>query len=312
MASFSVVAGPDVGSCEACPSGRQTLIEGSTSCSYFGLASLSALICVIVSFTLVVLISLMLLPQSIEVKLSCLSLVLLPTIDVASDSMYFSYQIFYDMSAFVSCGVLLFLPICLFLHELLVEMQAFPNPVCRQHVYHLWWLGREGGYPTVNGKKVVWAFDAHDNVVKVLIYWVSWVLIVLYQLVYACPLYLLTFVDLMYHMPMILLGYFLYQTKTLAMNCVFNRYMALWLGSGNEKLLKKLTKPTNVVFDFALFNKSLLAEFVTETFPQLIVQSYNNSYTNQWASLLNVVSAVASVIIFINGLWRMLYWKVSK
>ena len=76
-------------------------------------------------------------------------------------------------------------------------------------------------------------------------------------------------------------------------------------------LLKELTKPTDAVFDFALFNKSLLVEFVTETFPQLIVQAYNNTYTHQWTNLLNIISAVASVIISANGLWRMLYWKVN-
>ena len=311
MTSFAVVAGPNVSSCEVCAPGRQTLETGSTSCSYYGFNSFIALISIIVFFALVVLISLMIIPQPIAVKMSCLTLLILPTIDVASDSMYFSYQTFYNVYLLAACGVLLFVPMFIFLHEML-EVLASPGPVCRQHVHHLWWLGREGGYPTVNGKRVAWAFDAHDNLIKVVYYWVSWVLVVLYQLVYACPLYVLTVVDGVCYLVMILLGYLLYQTKALSMNCIFNKYIMMWIGSGNVQLLNKLTKPTDVVFDFALFNKSLLAEFVTETFPQLILQSYNNTYTNQWANLLNIVSAAASVIISVNGLWRMLYWKVNE
>ena len=310
MTSFSVIAGPNVSSCEACPAGRQTLETGSTSCSYYGFNSFTSLICIIVFFAFVVLISLMLIPQTIEVKMSCLTLLILPTIDVASDSMYFSYQTFYDIDSLASCGVLLFVPMFFFLHEMRGVLVT-PGPVCRQHMYHLWWLGREGGYPTVNGQKVAWAFDAHDNLIKVVYYWVSWVLVVFYQLVYACPLYVLTLLDGVCYLVMMLLGYLLYQTKALSMNCVFNKYITMWIGSGNASLLKELTKPTDVVFDFALFNKSLLVEFATETFPQLIVQAYNNTYTHQWTNLLNIISAVASVIISANGLWRMLYWKVN-
>ena len=154
-------------------------------------------------------------------------------------------------------------------------------------------------------------FDAHDNMIKFVLYLCAWVGIVLFQVVYAFPLYLLALVDGMCYVLMLFVGYFLYQTKSLSMNHVFNKYIALWLGAEKTGMLQKLTKPTSDVFDFAFFNKSLLAEFLSETFPQLIVQSYNNTYTNQWTSTLNVVSAAASVVISVNGLWRMLYWKVN-
>ena len=309
--SHSRTAGLNASSCLQCPAGRRQIDAGAPSCVNYGFSSLAALIGVVLFFAMVIVVSLVCLPETVAVKMSCLTLLLLPTIDVASDSMYFSYQTFYNLGAFVSCGVLLFLPMIPFAYELW-QLRAVPGPVCRQHLWHLWWLGVDRGYPTVRGERVSWAFEAHDNVIKFLIYWVAWMLVVLYQVVYACPLYFLALVDAVCYVLMLFVGYFLYQTKSLSMNYVFNKYMALWLGADKTGLLQKLTKPNNVVFDFAFFNKSLLAEFATETFPQLIVQSYNNTYTNQWTSTLNVVSALASIVISVNGLWRMLYWKVRS
>ena len=285
--------------------------QGSASCTNYGFNSLAALIGIILFFVMIIVASLVFLPEAIAVKMSCLTLLLLPTIDVASDSMYFSYQTFYNLEAFVGCGVLLFVPMFHFLYELYL-LRAIPGPVCRHHLAHLWWLGIDRGYPAVRGERVSWAFEAHDNLIKFVIFWCSWALIVGYQLLYALPLYLLALVDGVCYVLMLFMGYFLYQSKSLSMNYVFNKYITLWLGADQTGLLVKLTKPTNVVFDFAFFNKSLLAEFVTETFPQLVVQSYNNTYTNQWTSTLNVVSAAASVVISVNGLWRMLYWKVGR
>ena len=84
---YSDTAGLDETSCAACPAGRLAMDEGSSTCPNYGFDSLGALIGIIVFFTLIIVVSLVFLPETIAVKMSCLTLLLLPTIDVASDSM---------------------------------------------------------------------------------------------------------------------------------------------------------------------------------------------------------------------------------
>ncbi len=57
------------------------------------------------------------------------------------------------------------------------------------------------------------------------------------------------------------------------------------------------------------FNKSLLSEFLIESLPQVIIQSYNNSKTNTW-SIYGYASAALFAIVALDGIWRFIYYRL--
>ena len=57
---------------------------------------------------------------------------------------------------------------------------------------------------------------------------------------------------------------------------------------------------------------TMLSEFIFETIPQLMTQSVNNTYTNQWTSVFNITSIVLSGFVTLNGVWRFMYYSWWK
>ena len=73
----------------------------------------------------------------------------------------------------------------------------------------------------------------------------------------------------------------------------------MWTGS-NE-----LDKEMGI--DVSILNESLLAEFATETLPQLTLQFINNEWSGTW-TLIGYTSMLFSMIIVTNNSYRYVYW----
>ncbi len=101
--------------------------------------------------------------------------------------------------------------------------------------------------------------------------------------------------------PWIFVGMLCFSTKAFAIGRIWNFWIKLW--TFDDKHLKSYD------FDAGIFNKSLLAEFVLESLPQMIIQVFNNTLIGNW-SFSGYFSTLVSLLIVANGLYRQLYWRL--
>ena len=180
------------------------------------------------------------------------------------------------------------------------------------------WLGSENGYPVVSHKRIPCMVDNHDSILKFVMFALTWIVAALLQLLWPVVLLILCFSSIIWFIFIFVLGYVLYQTKLMSLNHVWNCWIFLWtferLHNVNElpttTTNKSVFKNTNVIMDNGMFNRSLLEEFLFETFPQIIVQVINNYYTNY--NYVTIASLLFSTIIMLDGMWRMVYWRYYK
>ena len=136
--------------------------------------------------------------------------------------------------------------------------------------------------PTIDGN-VISVFYNHDNIPKTIIFILEWVLLIGFQLIYLFCLPLWFCVDLIFALFWIFVGLCLFQLKIICVKKIWNEYIMIF--SGSRKFRKSLNGSR---VDTALLNESIVTEFVLETIPQLTTQGINNTYTNQWETLLSV------------------------
>jgi hypothetical protein len=112
------------------------------------------------------------------------------------------------------------------------------------------------------------------------------------------PLYI---INLPISLPLFLLGHMLYCCKVFPISRVSN----LWL-----RLYTRSTKHTSsVVIIVPLLQLSIFEEMLTESVPQMIIQIINNTLTNVW-SPLSYFSTAMSGIMILNGIWRLVYYRL--
>ena len=131
---------------------------------------------------------------------------------------------------------------------------------------------------------------------------VMWVYYILSQLVWFAfyTAYLSTF-GLCYLLGVFFIGLWSFQNKTMASRRVWNSWAYLWTGS-DVKFRK------DVGIDVELINESMMAEFIGETLPQLVLQMLNNSATGTW-TVFGYISLVLSLTVAVNGAYRLLYYR---
>ena len=98
----------------------------------------------------------------------------------------------------------------------------------------------------------------------------------------------------------LLLGIFFFQTKVIAIGRIWNFWFETWSG--------KQAYSIDVIVDTSLLNESLLAEFMMETLPQLIIQFWNTQLIGAW-SPVGYFSTMLSILIAFNGLYRYGYYS---
>ena len=87
----------------------------------------------------------------------------------------------------------------------------------------------------------------------------------------------------------------------------YNRWCWLWTGAEEDSISMSL--------DTVILNESIFMEIVAETLPQVIIQITNNYYINpdiaQWGEI-NLASLAITIVNTLNGLWKVVYWKLMR
>jgi hypothetical protein len=173
----------------------------------------------------------------------------------------------------------------------------------------LLWLGLKHGHPLYKGERLSVSFDKHDDIMKVIWYWLVWVLCIAAQAVCLvalvvgyCPY--IAF-QIVFSLVWLFFGFFLYQIKALSIGSVWSVWFRVWRRRDNGK------HDSKVLVDTAIMNESLFAEFISETCPQLVIQSINSSFCGTLSNITAVFSICLSVFMAINGIYRYWYYNLG-
>ena len=161
---------------------------------------------------------------------------------------------------------------------LLLPMFFFWRMLTAHGVYFSFYVGKPPAFAVM---------DRYDSIPKALM-----------GLAGYLPLYI---INLPVSLPLFLVGHILYCCKVFPISRVSN----LWL-----RLYTRSTKHTNsVVIILPLLQESIFEEMLTESVPQMVIQIINNTFTNVW-SPLSYFSTAMSGIMILNGIWRLVYYRM--
>ncbi len=248
-----------------------------------------------------------------EYKVPAFAIMLFPTMDILSDLAYIMTSIYYDKYVFLSSVFFFIAPNFLWFFKV-YEMKAYP---CFYIPFPGYWfinenivfLSSENGIPLINGdrpKGIPTKWEKVDSIGKFCLVFPFWLYYIPQQLV----MYGLLMVWIILHSPFLIfwggIGIFLFQCKVLSIAVVWNIWFLGWVGPTRWPNYYK-----HIKLDTAILNESLFAEFISETLPQLGLQSFNNSLTNTF-STVGIFSSALSVTIAFNGLYRYGYYTLYK
>lgn len=116
--------------------------------------------------------------------------------------------------------------------------------------------------------------------------------------IFGCVLFIILL--LLWKAVWLLVGMMLLQTRTLAVCSVHKFWFRVWRG---------YTAKVEVIddVDLRVLNQCLLATFLLESIPHVVIQVRNNSLNNSWTGL-EAVSVISSLYMLASGVWRFLYY----
>ena len=286
--------------CETCTWPATTLLKGSTGCNFisinFNNNQLIYSACGFVAFYI------MSVAAAGVVNPALVAFTIFPAMDVISDILYLLQTTFENQALFFTCIVFIFLPNSIFIFKIyrmgaLVPSFLVKLPSIMVDRSTLLWLGEEKGYPLYYGEKLRVSFDRHDSLMKLVSYWIVWVVCIIVQMftvVFVILLYIPVFaVHIPFWIVWLLLGFYCNQIKAMAIKRVWTVWFQLWTNSN------KFDSKAQLV-DTGVMNEAIFAEFMTETIPQLVLQSLNNQATKTWTSI-GIFSTSLSIFMAING-----------
>jgi hypothetical protein len=170
----------------------------------------------------------------------------------------------------------------------------------------------------------------HSNVVKFIAFGIRWIVIGSAQVVFfSCYVAWACLHIVVWWGPIILIGCFLFQLKSMCVKRVWNMWVLLYTLTPTKLMRhcgnvyrwctgEKLLDPDGDLYthwkscdvtdtDAGMFSESLLAEFVFEAMPQLLLQGLNNTYTYQWGNPITRFSFAFSFAMIVNGIWTLVY-----
>jgi hypothetical protein len=127
----------------------------------------------------------------------------------------------------------------------------------------LLWLGVFNGYATRHGQVLNQFFGDHENLPKLFTYLISWLLIVVFQVVSALLYVVYLALHPLYWLSVLAMGMLLYSSHALSVGPVWNTW--LWCLSFSDKYRSE------VAVDTAFLNRSLLARYLVHDAPLIII-----------------------------------------
>jgi hypothetical protein len=160
----------------------------------------------------------------------------------------------------------------------LLPMFFFWRMLVKHGVHFSFYIGKPPAFAVM---------DKYDSIPKALLGLVGYV-----------PLYI---INLPISLPLFLVGHVLYCCKVFPISRVSNMWLRLYTRSDKHT--------SSVVIIITLLQESIFEEMLTESVPQMVIQIINNTFTNVW-SPLSYFSTTMSAVMILNGIWRMVYYRI--
>lgn len=282
--------------CFVCPYPLSSVKLGSTECSAFAIQfSFEGIASILSGLVALFLFSLSFAKSQ---QVPAFVVMAFPTLDILTDLAYIATTTFVSPMLYSISVFFFILPNSIFVLKL-YERGAYPSLIIpfpgTQMFPKVIWLSSNRGYPLVNEERLSYSFEKHDSIPKLISYWVLWIFLVAGQFAYLIAYVFWFGINIPLLLPWFILGIFLFQSKVWSIGPVWNFWVTRWTGSD------RFNQPDKVIIDTGLLNESLFSEFLMETLPQLIIQSFNNQLTNLWTPI-GYFSAALSVAIALNGM----------
>jgi hypothetical protein len=328
MVDYDVV--PMTAACLECPIDTYATSDGSmatcTACPYpTGTANTGSSDCIVIWLDLSLAIQFSLYGVGIlwflyvmitgnQTTYAAFVVLLFPLLDIFTDFAYIATSRFYNAILFALCVIMFFHPAPIFLYKLKKYGSVVPSSA-----KNLYWIGYastatsaelsvvEAGeivgdiipYPTIFGHRfeLIFSFQHHSNLWILLWECFTWFVAVFLQL--------LTFlVGPFFYLLWLLIGVFLQGSKTIAISSVWNMWFFVWRGDHD------IDDIGGGFVDTEELNYGMLAQFLCETIPHIILQSVNNTLLDAWKTdAIAITSFVFSILMAVNSLYHYFYHK---
>lgn len=297
--------------CAECDYPHTNYHSGSLDCPNVWLRfQPSLVVLVLATMTFIVVVSVL----SGERKLALFLVVLFPTLDFFSDIAYIMTNKF-DNDALLTCAVVfVLLNMVMFVKELCTNARyppcALVAPTAALTVLHYVVSKRSIVSSTTYLRSMMPVVDMsalHGCILATLCTILAVVLMLACVMAIAVAyagLALLCLVGVAVRLPLVLLWFLLgavmHATKALCIGRVWYFWVYVW---GYP------TVPSHApvaAFDTKCYNESMLAEFLLEAFPQLVIQTINNTMVGAWSDVA-IFSAALSTYMTLDSCYRMLF-----
>lgn len=252
-------------------------------------------------------------------------------LDFLTDVAYLLTSRFYDTAMFVVLVLFFLHPVPMFIHRVYKVGAWYPAIIDQ-----IWWLGYsttvadaeratvdESGHgsdsggggdvdvsadhipyptmtfgPTTRRFVLIISIDAHDNLVGLGLELLTWLVAVVGQV--------LTLIFLpMFVIVWFLIGCLFQMTKTITMTRMWDLWFRVWTNSDTFRDIGGGGVDTHML------NYALLAQFVLETLPNIVIQPVNNTLLGSWlTSSIAILSFCMSCFMLANVLYKYAYYSV--
>lgn len=231
-------------------------------------------------------------------------MLVLPVTNMFSDFAYLTTETFMDTTFWLASLLCMVLPFSVFLARLCADgswsaLSYHPGnllgALCGRgrETMPTIWLGRSiEGVPTYAGKKLLPRMLVNDGAMQLVLFGMYWVFLFVLQALTLVFYLLWVGVFFPLWLPVLVLGYFYYQTKVLSLRRSRDMWLGLWSGDRT-----RLWSPRSGV-DYQWLLESITAEALLQSLPQAYIQYTNNVRRGQW-SILGLISFGSSVLMVI-------------
>ncbi len=247
----------------------------------------------------------------------------LASVDILSNIMYFLFSYFLTRELFwVSFVFAICIPFLAFIAAVLLRYRLAPHLLYEYYIGRiisrrfkvnaLWiWLSHERGSPLINNKRQAFTFTHHDSIPKVMVYVISWLILLSLQLMSLSLFIVWVLLLSPYYLAVIAMGSFLYFTGLLAHGTVWNYWV--WFYSGKYRIYSK-----SVTYDTRILNEAMCVQFACISVPLFIVKVLNmevvriynemDTYATRW--WCGYMSVFVSAAIILLGLYRYVFYTL--
>jgi hypothetical protein len=242
-------------------------------------------------------------------------LLALPVASVFADFAYLVNETYFDTGLFAASMFSMALPFSVFLARLFADeswsalayhpgnaITAMCGGTARD--VPTIWLGKHvQGVPTYAGRRLLRGMQLNNGPLSLGAFVMAWAMFALLQ-VFTLFLYLLwVFLLFPLWLPNLIIGYFFYQTKVLALRRTQNAWVGLW-SMNYGQLFSEV--PAEESFDYVWFVESLSADVFLRALPQLFIQYWNNTHRQQWSMLGQISFLITVVLVVAYFLYKLL------